>query len=138
MMDANSPIDDSAIETFMEELNLYDLMADYLPATPPNTYQRGRHKIDHVIGTIGVLTAMTGAGILPFGEGPKSDHAILHADFSLDTLSGLTSQSLHDPTHPSSRKLWSTDIKATEKYISLVNTGFQHENIAERTATLID
>jgi L-alanine-DL-glutamate epimerase-like enolase superfamily enzyme len=41
MMDANSPIDDSTIKTFMEELNLYDLMADYLPATPPNTYQRG-------------------------------------------------------------------------------------------------
>jgi hypothetical protein len=101
MMDANARINEPAIETFMDDLNLYDLMTDYLPDTHPTTYQRGQNKIDHIIGTIGVLTAMTGAGILPFGEGPRSDHAILHVDISLDTLSGLTSQSLHDPTHRS-------------------------------------
>jgi hypothetical protein len=138
MMDANARIDDPDIDKFMDELNMYDLMADYLPDTQPPTYQRGQHKIDHIIGTIGVLTAMTGAGILPFGEGPRSDHAIIYVDLSLETLSGMTSQSLHDPTHPSSRRLWSTDIKATEKYITLVNAGFQYENIAARTATLID
>ena len=138
MMDANAPIDAKAIEDFMEALNLHDLMEDYLPETPPKTYQRGRHKIDHVMGTIGVLTAMTGAGIIPFGEGPKSDHAILHADFALDTLCGMSSQSLHDPTHPSSRNLWSTDVKAAEKYIEIVRERFQEANIAERIAILID
>jgi hypothetical protein len=70
MIDANSPIEDTALETFMNALNLYDLMAEYLPNTPPSTYQRGRRKIDHVWGTIRVLTATTGAGVLPFGEGP--------------------------------------------------------------------
>ena len=119
MMDANARIDEPAIETFMDDLNLYDLMTDYLLDTHPTTYQRGQNKIDHIIGTIGVLTAMTGAGILPFGEGPRSDHAIPHVDISLDTLSGLTSQSLHDPTHPSVRQLWSMDIKAMEKSCQL-------------------
>ena len=108
MMDANSPITDDTMDAFMEHLNLYDLMADYLPDTPPKTYQRGRQKIDHILGTIGVLMAMTGAGIIPFGKGPKSDHALLHADLSLETLCSLSAQSLHDPTHPSTRILWST------------------------------
>ena len=55
MMDANSPTTDPAMEEFMDALKLHDLMADYLPATPPKTYQRGRHKIDHIVGTLGVL-----------------------------------------------------------------------------------
>jgi hypothetical protein len=138
MMDANSPTTDPAMEEFMDALKLHDLMADYLPDTPPKTYQRGRHKIDHIVGTLGVLTAMTGAGIIPFGEGPKSDHAILFADFSLATLCGMSSQSLHDPTHPSARNLWSTDIKAAEAYIEMVRTRFESDNIPERIATLLD
>jgi len=31
MMDANSPINDDAIEAFLEAMNLHDLMAEYLP-----------------------------------------------------------------------------------------------------------
>ena len=123
MMDANSPTTDPSMEAFMDALNLHDLMAEYLPDTPPKTYQRGRYKIDHIFGTISVLTAMTGAGIIPFGQGPKSDHASIYADFSLATLCGLPSHSLHDPTHPSSRNLWSTDIKAAEAYVKLVRPG---------------
>ena len=88
------PTTDPVMEAFMEALHLHDLMADYLPDTPPNTYQRGRHKIDHIFGTISVLTAMTGAGIIPFGHGPKSDHASIYADFSLATLCSLPSHSL--------------------------------------------
>jgi hypothetical protein len=137
MMDANSPTSDPAMEAFMDALSLHDLMADYLPDTPPKTYQCGWHKIDHILGTIAVLTAMTGAGIIPFGSGPKSDHASIYADFSLANLCGMPSQSLHDPTHPASRNLWSTDIKAAKQYVNLVNEGFQAENISLRTSILV-
>jgi hypothetical protein len=58
-------------------------------------------------------------------------------DFSLETLSGIPSQSLHDPTHPAARNLWSTDIKAAEKYIEYVQHGFHVENIHERISILI-
>jgi hypothetical protein len=54
MMDANDPITSTAMDTFLDDLNLYDLMADYLPPNPPSTYQRGQHKIDHIVGTMGV------------------------------------------------------------------------------------
>jgi hypothetical protein len=70
MIDANSPYDDAAVEKFLDDLNLHDLMAPFLQETPPPTYQRGRHKIDHILGTAGVLTATIGAGILPFGAPP--------------------------------------------------------------------
>jgi hypothetical protein len=137
MIDANSPDNDNAVEQFLEKLNLHDLMAAFLPDNPPPTYQRGRNKIDHIWGTAGVLTATTGAGILPFGAGPRSDHPILYADISLADLCDLPSQSLYDPTHPASRNLWSTDIKAAEKYVELVRQGFNMENINTRIAILI-
>jgi hypothetical protein len=61
----------------------------------------------------------------------------VYVDFSLETLSGIPSQILHDPTHPAARNLWSTDVKATEKYIVCVQNGFQAENILERISILI-
>jgi hypothetical protein len=88
MMDANSPIEDPAIQAFMDANNLHDLMEEFLPDDPPPTYKRGTTKIDHILGTIGIVFAMTGAGIIPFGKGPNSDHAILHIDFSLEMLCG--------------------------------------------------
>jgi hypothetical protein len=77
--------------------------------------------------------ATTNSSIIPFGKGPRSDHAMIHVDLSLDTLTSIPSQSsLHDPTHPSAHNLWSTDIKAAEKeYIEQVQAGFQAENIHE-------
>jgi hypothetical protein len=137
MMDANSPANDTTIKAFLKTTKLHDLMAAYLPDPPPTTYQRGQVKIDHIWGTIRVLTATINAGILPFGAGPRSDHAILHLDFSLEALTGIPSQSLHDPTHPASHNLWSSDIKAAKHYVNLVNEGFQAKNILLRTSILI-
>jgi hypothetical protein len=136
MVDANSPVHDDAIDTFLQETNMHDLTAPFLPDDPPPTYQRGCNKIDHIWGTPGVLTATTGAGILPFGSGPKSDHAIIYCDLSLSLLSGLSPDSIHDPTHPASRNLWSTDIKAAEHYIEIVQHGFDMANISKQIAVL--
>ena len=71
MMDANSPANDDAIENFFQHTNLHDVTAPFLPDAPPLIYQCGQHKIDHIWGTPGVLTATIGASILPFGSGPK-------------------------------------------------------------------
>jgi hypothetical protein len=88
MLDANDTIDSPPMDQFMDELNLCDLMSDFLPSTPPTTYQRGRNKINHIIGTMGIQLAMVCAYVLPFGDdSPKSDHAICGIDFSLDVLS---------------------------------------------------
>ena len=67
--------------------------------------------------------------MLPFGAGPNSDHAILYLDLSYETLIGIPSQPLYDPTHPGFQNLWSMDIKAAEKYLTMVQNGFHTENI---------
>jgi hypothetical protein len=41
MINANDPITSAVMDNFLDGLNLCDPMADYLPATPPTTYQRG-------------------------------------------------------------------------------------------------
>jgi hypothetical protein len=138
MMDSNDTLESRAMDKFMDDLDLWDLMEDHLPATPPTTYQRGRNKIDHIVGTKGMLLATIRAYVLAFGdETPKSDHAICGIDFSLDNLCGIHADSLHDPTHPSARQLWSTDIKAAEKYVELVERRITEENLEERTKILI-
>jgi len=138
MIDANDPIDSMPMDKFMDDLNLCDLMSDYLPATPPTTYQRGRQKIDHIVGTMGINLAMIRAYVIPFGtDSPKSDHAICGIDFSMDVLCGITPESLYDPTHPSARQLWSTDVKAAANYVEMVERRFQADNIAERVTKLL-
>jgi hypothetical protein len=137
MINANDPITSTAMDSFIDGLNLCDLMADYLPATPPTTYQRGR---DHIVGTMGVNLAMTHAYVLPFGTGdsPKSNHVIRGIDFSLDVLCGITPESLyHDPTHPAARQLWLTDVKAASRYVELVEQRCQADNIEKHVAKVV-
>ena len=81
--------------------------------------------------------ATINAGILPFGNGPNLDHAMLYLNLSFDTLMGLSFQILCDSTHPGFRNLWLTDIKAAIKCIKLVQTSFQDENIVNRIAILV-
>jgi hypothetical protein len=139
MMDANDSIDSRPMDEFLDSLDLWDLMADFLPPKPPPTYHRGSKKIDHIIGTQGILFATRRAYILPFGsDSPKSDHAICGIDVSLDLLCGMSAASTNDPTHPSTCNLWSTDVKASEKYVDMAMKMFETDNIANRTKTLID
>ena len=137
LIDANSHPQDTSIQQFLETTGLHDALEDYLPDTKPSTYQRGRHQIDHIWGTPGIITATLNAGILPFGQGPNSDHAMLYIDLSFDTLMGISSHILCDSTHHGFRNLWSTDIKAAIKYVELVQTGFQDENIFNRISILV-
>jgi hypothetical protein len=73
---------------------------------------------------------------MDFGIGPRSDHPILYVDISLTALCNLPPQSINNPTHPSSRNLWSTDIKAAEIYVDLVKHDCKMENIATQIAIL--
>jgi hypothetical protein len=135
-IDANYPVTDATVEKFIDELNLHDFMASYLPDIPPMTYQHGSNKTDHICGTIGVMTSTIGAGTLAFGIGPGLDHPILYVDISLIAHCTLPFQSINDPTHPSSPNLRSTDVKAASYYVELVKHNCQMENTATHIAIL--
>ena len=137
LIDANSHSQDTNIQTFMDDTGLYDVMEDYFLDQQPSTYQQGQQKIDHIWGTPGILTATINASILPFGQGPNSDHAVMYLNLSFDTLTGLSFQTLCDPTHPGFQNLLSTDIKAATQYIKLVKEGFHDKNIVTRIAILV-
>ena len=85
----------------------------------------------------GVLTTTINTGVLAFAARPNSDHAPLYLDLSFELLTGISSQSLYDLTHPGFRNLWSTNVKAAEKYIMLVQQGFSAENIHAQVAILV-
>jgi hypothetical protein len=144
MMDANDPIDSRPMDEFMDALDLWGGLHGRLPPrhTPNNLPTRTQHKIDHRIGSPGILYAMRlwAYYILPFGsDSPKSDHVILCGiDFSLDVLCGMSSASpIHDPTHPSTRILWLMDVKASGKYVAMAIQMFETDIIAQRTKILM-
>jgi hypothetical protein len=138
MLDANDPIESTSMYKFMDDLNLCDLMDDFLPPTPPKTYQRGQQKIDHILGTMGLNLSIIWAYVIHFGaNSPRSNHAICGIDFFLDILCAISPESLYDSTHPSAQQLWSTDVKAAEHYVELVEQRFAADNIEARVQKLI-
>jgi hypothetical protein len=58
--------------------------------------------------------------------------------YALSTLSGLTSDAIHDPTHPALHNFWSTDYRGAIKYVELVCQAFMADNISEWIAILWD
>jgi exonuclease III len=75
MLDANADINDLEISSFLEECGLQDLLDNCDIVPPPETYYRGKRKIDFCLGTPGVVNAVTQAGITPCEDGLKySDH----------------------------------------------------------------
>ena len=64
MMDANADTTDSGFATFLIACGLHDLHTDGGDVDPPpETYYRGKKKIDFCLGTHGVAHAVTRAGI---------------------------------------------------------------------------
>ena len=85
MMDANDSIDSRPMDEFMDSLDLWDLMADFLPHTPPTTYHRGSKKIDHIIGTQGIYLQL---------EEHSSYHSVLTAPSLTTQYVALTYRSI--------------------------------------------
>jgi hypothetical protein len=74
MIDANDSIGSSSMNKFMDETNLCNLMAHFLPPTQPKMYQHGGHKIDHIVGMMEINVAIICAYIIPFGDdSPRLD-----------------------------------------------------------------
>ena len=83
MMDANADTTDSGFADFLIACSLHDLHTDGDVDPPPETYYRGKKKIDFCLGTNGVAHAVTRAGITSYEGGLKySDHWALFVDIN--------------------------------------------------------
>jgi hypothetical protein len=96
MLDANAGMTDLEFSSFLVECGLQDHHDNCDIGPPPETYYRGKKKIDFCLGTPGVSNAVTRAGITSYEGGLKySDHQALSVDINEELL--FTSKGV-DPT----------------------------------------
>ena len=87
MLDANADMTAVGFSTFMLECGLQDLHHNCDIVPPPETYYRGKRKIDFCLGTAGIANAVTHAGITSYEGGLKySDHRALFVDINEELL----------------------------------------------------
>jgi hypothetical protein len=114
MLDANADINDLEFSSSFVECGLQDLHDDCDIVPPPETYYRGKSKIDFCLGTPGVANAVTQAGITSYKGGLKySDHQSLFVDINEELL--FTSKGV-DPTECKGRGLRLKNKQAVLKY----------------------
>eukprot|EP00957_Ditylum_brightwellii_P119163 9089580-Ditylum_brightwellii.AAC.3 len=95
----------------------------------PTTYKRGRHQLDFLFITPGILPLLISAGFLPFNIPFISDHCTIYADFDTNLLfNGVCNNS----TDQSQQVLLSDNHKQREKYVELLSDYFKLHNIVER------
>ena len=136
MIDANEGCGaGSAIDRLISVCGLVD--AHTLVATqegaPPPTYQRGSKKIDFILITPRVATAVKAVSILPLHDGYLSDHRALMLDLDSRVLfSSATSPVIVQP----SRRLTSTNPVALRKYTQCLLKYIADNKIADKVAKL--
>jgi hypothetical protein len=89
MMDANGEMDDTQLADFIQEHDLYDLIAETNEGEAPRTYQRSGRRLDYIFGDSHVLAAVHKSGSLSTGDGVSlSDHTLQFVDFDCQKLFG--------------------------------------------------
>jgi hypothetical protein len=134
MLDADADLTDASFSTSLVACGLYDLHDTSNEDSPPETYYRGKRKIDFCLGTMGIATSVTRAGITSNEEGLKfSDHQTLFIDINEEAL--FSSQGV-DPTSCRSRGLWMKNKKAVKKYRDLFRSKLLAHNVFKRCKAL--
>ena len=114
ILDANADMTDLEFSSFLVECGLHNLHDSCDIVLPPETYYRGKRKIDFCLGTPGVANAVTQAGITSYEGGLKySDHQALFVDINEELL--FTSKGL-DPIACKGRGLRLKNKQALLKY----------------------
>jgi hypothetical protein len=131
MMDANADTTDSGFATFLIACGLHDLHTDGGHVDPPpETYYRGKKKIDFCLGAHEVAHAVTCARITSHEGGLKySDHQALFVDINEELL--FTSKGV-DPTVHKGRGLRLKNKEAVKKYREVFRSKLLAHNIFQR------
>ena len=69
MMDANGELDDPQLDDFIQDYNLYDLIAKSNDGDAPRTYQRSGRRLDYMLGDEHILASIVKSGSLGSGDG---------------------------------------------------------------------
>jgi hypothetical protein len=124
----------SEIGKLMRELGLIDLhVYRHGSEKLPETYNRGKSKIDFMLGTYGVARNMIGAGIHAYGATMRSDHRGMHVDLN---ISALLHGKIAKMATPSTRGVRSNSIRKVERYKAEVTRYFEDHKIENRLEKL--
>ena len=113
ILDAIPDMTDVGLSTFLLECGLQDLHDNCDIVLPPETYYKGKRKINFCLGTSGIANAVTQAGITSCEGGFKySDHRALFVDMTEELL--FTSKGV-DPIACKGRGLVLKNKQAVQK-----------------------
>ena len=136
MLNANAGVDpdDCTFHQFLEDTGLEDIYRHlHDREKEPASHNRGSKKVDHILGTPGVLGSVTACGIEAFGDGVDSDHRGLFVDFDSIALFGDSTPNL---TCMTSRVLDSHIPFYVKKYRRELHDQFMHHNVYVRLRQL--
>ena len=89
-MDANEPlgVTRNGIHKIIQENRLTDAHMEKYGGKIPETYERGKEKIDHILVTERIYTSIRSAGMTEYHEAIQSDHRALFIDIDFEKLTG--------------------------------------------------
>ncbi|KAI2489890.1 hypothetical protein MHU86_24705 [Fragilaria crotonensis] len=118
----------------MQSLGLIDIMRQQHALHLPVTYARGQKRLDYVLGTAAVATAVQKAGYEPFNARYTTDHRPYFVDFSVTALFG-------HPTQPLSkmepRLLKSNNLHQVTAYVRRKYDLLEQHNVFRRIDWLL-
>jgi hypothetical protein len=118
--DLNEVLGDDPAEfgAITSEFNLADVYRHRHGMIEPATYNRGHRRLDYILCSSPLLSAVTACGILPFDVLSRSDHRTVFVDFDTKLLFGsLPSELVHTKTPT----FHSRDYETTEAYVNSVH-----------------
>ena len=133
--DFNEALSDSfsGMSKLCSDNNLQDLMWQILGTTDFGTHAKGRERIDYVLCSDWVASAVKNGYYEAFGYRPKGDHRNIMIDFDIEKLFGNRTQ----PLGPiSSRDFTSQDKSSNRKYIEAKHRYCRDHNFGRRLAAL--
>ena len=101
----------------------------------PRTHKTGSGAIDHMYISGGILNAVQYAGMAPFDFIGSTDHRGLYCDLFLDEILDTNIIPLQAFPH---RRLKSSIPKRVKKYLEVVKSQWDHQNIDKRLNSVID
>jgi hypothetical protein len=132
-LDANTVSDNEEWSTFLAARQLVDLHCIVSSAPFSQSFASGSTKIDYMLGTPKIATAVRFGGILNFEQGLTSDHRGMYLD--LDETSLFSSKNA-DPTRPLARQLPLSNIQSTKKYLDVLHEQLEQHNVFDRVTAL--
>ncbi|KAL7506238.1 hypothetical protein ACHAXN_003506 [Cyclotella atomus] len=136
MMDANGELDEEQLKNFVQEHELYDLIAETNKGPAPRTYQGSGRRLDYMLGNKHVLSAVVRSGSMASNDGVShSDHTLQYVNFDRKKLFGAEA-TVTCATYEREFKL--KDTKKKLEFIAELTRIYEHQRIPERVEELAD